>query len=100
MPPKPRRRHAAPQGVLGAKGAKLVERLGELSLEVNAPDYRAVAQELRDHSDLAFEQLIDLCGVDYSAFGEQPWPRERFAVALQLLSITHNWRLRLRVFCP
>jgi NADH-quinone oxidoreductase subunit C len=100
MTPRIQRLHDALERVLGARCAKLTERLGELTLEVNAADFRAVAQELRDHADLAFEQLIDLCGVDYSAFGERPWPRERFAVAAQLLSITHNWRLRLRVFCP
>ncbi len=57
---------------------------------------------LRDHADLAFEQLIDLCGVDYSdykncapsAFTDLP----RYAVISHLLSLTHNWRLRLRVF--
>jgi NADH-quinone oxidoreductase subunit C len=86
--------------VLGERVDSLTERLGELTLEVRAADYRMVAQTLRDHPALRFEQLIDLCGIDYSTYGDKPWPRERFAVALQLLSVEHNRRLRLRAFCP
>ena len=56
--------------------------------------------EQRDRPELRFEQLIDLCGIDYSTYGDRPWPRERFAVVLHLLSQTHNWRLRVRTFCP
>jgi NADH-quinone oxidoreductase subunit C len=70
-----------------------------LTLEVKPADYLETAQTLRDHPELRFEQLLDLCGVDYSTYGDRPWPRERFAAASQLLSLTHNWRLRLRVFC-
>ena len=76
--------------------------LGEVTMTVAAKDYLTVAQTLRDHADLSFEQLIDLCGVDYadyknnavSAFSERP----RYAVTSHLLSLAHNWRLRLRVF--
>jgi len=76
--------------------------LGEITMTVAVKDYSEIAQTLRDHADLAFEQLIDLCGVDYSdyknsapsAFTELP----RYAVTSHLLSFTHNWRLRLRVF--
>ncbi|MCC6211241.1 MAG: NADH-quinone oxidoreductase subunit C [Burkholderiales bacterium] len=75
------------------------ERLGELTLEVDAKSYLAVARQLRDHADLRFEQALDLCGVDYSTYGDRPRERERFAVVLHLLSVTHNWRLRLRCFC-
>jgi NADH-quinone oxidoreductase subunit C len=100
MPPRLQRLHDRLQSVLGARAAALSERLGELTLEVPAAEYRAVAQILHEHPDLRFEQLIDLCGVDYSTYGDSAWPRERFAVALQLLSIEHNWRLRLRAFCP
>src|SRR3546814_18428192 len=53
---------------------------------------------LRDHADLSFEELIDLCGVDYSAYGDSAWDGLRFAVVSHLLSIKHNWRLRVRVF--
>jgi NADH-quinone oxidoreductase subunit C len=55
---------------------------------------------LRDHSDLQFEELIDLCGVDYSTYGDGAWDGPRFAVVSHLLSMTHNWRLRVRVFAP
>jgi NADH-quinone oxidoreductase subunit C len=76
--------------------------LGEITMTVGASDYVTVAQTLRDHPELAFEQLLDLCGVDYSdyknnapsAFSDLP----RYAVTSHLLSLTHNWRIRLRVF--
>ncbi|NQW66128.1 MAG: NADH-quinone oxidoreductase subunit C [Burkholderiales bacterium] len=76
--------------------------LGEITMTVGASDYLTVAQTLRDHPELAFEQLLDLCGVDYSdyknnapsAFSDLP----RYAVTSHLLSLTHNWRIRLRVF--
>jgi len=100
MTPKLQRLHDRLESVLGERAASLTERLGELTLEVKASDYLQVAQTLREHPELRFAQLIDLCGIDYSTYGDRPWPRERFAVALQLLSIEHNWRLRLRSFCP
>jgi len=100
MTPKLQRLHDRLTRVLGERVVSLVERLGELTLEVRAADYLAVAQTLRDHPELRFAQLIDLCGLDYSTYGDRPWPRERYAVALQLLSLEHNSRLRLRVFCP
>ncbi len=74
-----------------------VERLGELTVEVPAAQYRAVCERLRDD---AFEQLIDLCGVDYAAYADQPREGPRFAVVVHLLSVKNNWRLRLRAFCP
>ena len=46
------------------------------------------------------DQLIDLCGVDYSTYGDRPWEKQRFAAVLHLMSIPHNWRLRVRAFCP
>ena len=55
---------------------------------------------LRDHPSLAFEQLMDLCGVDYQTFRDGSWTGSRFAVVSHLLSIKHNWRLRVRVFAP
>ncbi|NDC61299.1 MAG: NADH-quinone oxidoreductase subunit C [Betaproteobacteria bacterium] len=76
--------------------------LGELTLTVNAHDYAHVAKELRDHPDLSFDQLIDLCGIDYSGYKEGAQSRFtdglRYAVVSHLLSLRHNWRLRLRVF--
>jgi len=100
MTPKLQRLHDRLLNVLGERVVMLAERLGELTLEVRAADYLSTAQTLRDHPDLRFAQLIDLCGIDYSTYGDRPWPRERYAVALQLLSLEHNWRLRLRAFCP
>jgi NADH-quinone oxidoreductase subunit C len=83
---------------LGGRVASLVEALGELTLVVKAADYVAVAGLLRDEPALRFEQLIDLCGVDYSSFGEGAWDGRRFAVVSHLLSIALNRRLRVRVF--
>jgi NADH-quinone oxidoreductase subunit C len=85
---------------LGARVKKLDRALGELTLTVSAADYLAVAGILRDHPELAFEQLVDLCGVDYSSYRDQPWEGPRFCVVSHLLSLTHNRRLRLKVFCP
>jgi NADH-quinone oxidoreductase subunit C len=75
------------------------EKLGELTLEVKPSGYESIARKLRDQPELRFEQLIDLSGVDYSAYGDRGRTEGRFAAVSQLLSITHNWRLRLRCFC-
>ena len=72
--------------------------LGELTIEVAAADYLAVMTTLRDAADLQFEEIIDLCGVDYSTYGDGVWEGKRFAAVSHLLSISHNWRLRVRVF--
>ncbi|MCW3480543.1 NADH-quinone oxidoreductase subunit C [Neisseriaceae bacterium JH1-16] len=84
-----------------ALGGKLVSAtlaLDELTIVCKAADLTDVATTLRDHADLSFEQCIDLCGMDYSAYRDEPWDGPRFAVVLHLLSIKHNWRLRLRTF--
>lgn len=78
------------------KSVKLA--LGELTIEVAAADYLAVMTTLRDAADLQFEEIIDLCGVDYSTYGDGAWEGKRFAAVSHLLSISHNWRLRVRVF--
>ena len=72
--------------------------LGELTVEVAANDYFAFMQTLRDDADFSFEELIDLCGVDYSTWGDGAWTGKRFATTVHLLSIVHNVRLRVRVF--
>jgi NADH-quinone oxidoreductase subunit C len=77
---------------------KLTEALGELTLEIAPGDLVDVALQLRDHPELRFEQLIDLCGVDYGRYGNKDRDPPRFAVVYHLLSITHNRRLRLRTF--
>ena len=133
---------AALQTTFGDRLAGITTAVGELTIEVKPENLTAVAAALRDAADLRFEQLLDLCGVDYSAYGETAWegsppvaedtsfealeklgathvaptapgdpvegaaseaappppvPGKRFAVVYHLLSITHNWRLRLRV---
>ena len=72
--------------------------LGELTIEVAAANYLAVMTSLRDEPDLGFEELMDLCGVDYSTYGDGGWSGRRFAAVSHLLSVAHNWRLRVRVF--
>jgi NADH-quinone oxidoreductase subunit C len=67
---------------------------------VAVADYLAVARQLRDDSTLGFEQLIDLCGVDYSSYKDMPWDGPRFCVVTHLLSLANNWRVRLKVFAP
>ena len=90
---------AALQATLGDKIKSLVSALGELTLTVSADDYLGVAQTLRDAPALKFEQLIDLCGLDFADYKNQPWEGPRFAVVSHLLSVSLNWRLRLKVFC-
>ena len=90
---------AAVVAQLGARVKKLDRALGELTLTVAAADYLDAAMLLRDHVDLKFEQLVDLCGVDYSSYRDVAWEGPRFCVVSHLLSISKNWRLRLKVFC-
>ena len=84
---------------LGERVKKLDRAFGELTLTVAAADYLEAARLLRDDPALKFEQLVDLCGVDYSSYRDVPWEGLRFCVVSHLLSLTHNWRLRLKVFC-
>src|SRR3982751_2419129 len=85
---------------LGGRVKRLDRALGELTVTVGASDYLETAMLLRDDPALAFEQMMDLCGVDYSSYRDEPWDGSRFCVVTHLLSLTHNWRLRLKVFCP
>jgi NADH-quinone oxidoreductase subunit C len=99
---------------------------GEVAIEVGAADLVAVCAALRDDPGLAFEQLIDACGVDYLEYGRTEWRTRsatssgfsrgvhrgrgadepaarapsRFAVVYHLMSVSHNWRLRVRAWCP
>lgn len=82
--------------ILGSKIAAVLLRHEELTIEATPADYREVALTLRDHPDLQFAQLIDLSGVDYSAYNG--WQGRRFAVVCHLTSLHLNCRLRLRVF--
>jgi len=72
--------------------------LGELTVVVPAGNYLDVMRQLRDDPAFRFEQLMDLSGIDYSTY--TGYQGKRFAAVSQLLSITHNWRLRVRVFAP
>jgi len=74
--------------------------LNEVTVQVKAADYLKAMFILRDEPSLGFEQLLDLCGVDYSTYGEGTWDGLRFAATSHLLSIKHNWRVRVRVFAP
>ncbi|RJG00785.1 NADH-quinone oxidoreductase subunit C [Noviherbaspirillum sedimenti] len=91
---------AALRNALGSHLQSLNVALGEVTIVVNAADYLAAMRVLRDHADLRFEELIDLCGIDYSTYGDGVWEGPRFAAVSHLLSIEHNWRLRVRVFAP
>ena len=71
---------------------------GELTIVVAAADYLEVARALHDRPELGFEQLIDVSGLDYSAYGNGGWEGKRFAAAAHLLSVANNWRLRLKAF--
>jgi NADH-quinone oxidoreductase subunit C len=82
------------------EGAVVTTALGEVTVVVKAADYLAAMQTLRDDPALRFDELIDLCGVDYSQYGEGSWDGLRFAAVSHLLSIEHNWRVRVRVFAP
>ncbi|MFS2024293.1 NADH-quinone oxidoreductase subunit C [Massilia sp. CT11-137] len=82
------------------EGAAITVALGEVTVVVKASEYLASMRKLRDDPALRFQELVDLCGVDYSSYGEGTWDGLRFAVVSHLLSIEHNWRVRVRVFCP
>ncbi|HAT33590.1 MAG TPA: NADH-quinone oxidoreductase subunit C [Janthinobacterium sp.] len=80
--------------------ASITVALGEVTLVLKSTDYLEAMRVLRDDASLHFEQLIDLCGVDYQTYGEGTWDGLRFAAVTHLLSVKHNWRLRVRVFAP
>ena len=84
---------------LGDKVRKSVVDRGQLTLEIAAPDFVAMATRLRDDKSLAFTELLDLIGIDYQGY-DNTWAGRRFAVVYNLLSITNNCRVRVRVFCP
>jgi NADH-quinone oxidoreductase subunit C len=87
------------QKALG-EGAAISAALGEVTVVVKSAGYLAAMQTLRDDPTLAFEEMIDLCGVDYSQYGEGTWDGPRYAVTVHLLSLANNWRVRVRTFAP
>ena len=85
---------------LGTKAKSIKLALGEVTVVVDATDYFEAAVMLRDAPGCRFEQLIDLCGLDYSDYRDGEWQGERFCVAIHLLSVSLNQRVRLKVFAP
>jgi NADH-quinone oxidoreductase subunit C len=96
----PETTQAAIVAALGDKVKRIKVSLGEVTLVVAAQDYLAAARILRDAPGCAFEQALDLCGVDYSSYGEGVYEGPRFCVVLHLLSVSLNQRVRLKVFAP
>ncbi|PQA76428.1 NADH-quinone oxidoreductase subunit C [Rhodoferax sp. TS-BS-61-7] len=97
---RPEATQEAVQRVLGDKVKRLTTALGEVELVVSAADVLTVAKLLRDAPGCQFEQLVDLCGVDYSDYKAGAYEGPRFAVVMHLLSVSLNQRLRLKVFAP
>jgi len=95
---------AALTAALGDAITSLVRDRGEITITVPADRYLAIATQLRDDATLKFEQLIDLCGLDYSDWKNEGTSAmgggKRYAVVSHLLSVSKNWRLRLKVFAP
>jgi NADH-quinone oxidoreductase subunit C len=85
---------------LGDKAKSIILRLGEVTVTVTAANYLEVARTLKDAPGCQFEQLIDLCGLDYSEYRAGEWDGLRYAVAVHLLSVSLNQRVRLKVFAP
>ncbi len=88
------------EGALGALAKRIDVRLDEVTVAVTAADYLKAAKVLRDAPGCRFEQLIDLCGIDYSDYGNGTWDGARYAVVVHLMSVSLNQRVRLRVFAP
>ena len=86
--------------VIGERVKKIGVAFGEVSLQVSAADYHAVALLLRDADGCKFEQLVDLCGIDYSEFRDGQYEGPRFCVTVHLLSVSLNHRIRLKTYCP
>ena len=89
---------AAIQEILGERLVSATTALDELTVVVKAEHLLSVCAALRDDGKLHFEQLIDITGIDYSHYGDGTYEGPRFAAIYHLLSLKHNWRLRLRVF--
>jgi NADH-quinone oxidoreductase subunit C len=84
---------------LGDKAKRIDIALGEVTVHVAHADYLAAMTTLRDAPACRFDQLIDLCGMDYSAYRDSVWEGPRFCVVSHLLSVALNQRLRVKVFC-
>jgi NADH-quinone oxidoreductase subunit C len=91
---------AALEAVLGGRIKTFKRDRGEITITVAAADWLEVATALRDDTRLRFEQLVDLCGMDMSAYRDEPTDGLRFVVVSHLLSVSQNWRVRVKVFAP
>ncbi|MEK8033248.1 NADH-quinone oxidoreductase subunit C [Ideonella sp. DXS29W] len=91
---------AALESVLGGRIKTFKRDRGEITITVAAADWFDVAKQLRDDARLRFEQLVDLCGMDMSAYRDEPNDGPRYCVVSHLLSVSLNWRLRVKVFAP
>jgi len=91
---------AALNSVLGDAVTALKRDRGEITITVPAGRWTEVARTLRDDPRLRFEQLIDLAGVDWSEYRNEGTEGARFSVVVHLLSVSLNWRVRVRVDCP
>ncbi len=89
---------SAVQAALGSKIKRITSKLGEVTVVVSAADYHAACITLRDTSGCEFEQLLDLCGVDYSEYKDGAYDGPRYCIVLHLLSVNLNQRLRLKVY--
>ena len=89
----------AVSAALGDKLKSITIAFDEVTATVKAADYAAAATLLRDSTSCKFEQLIDLCGIDYSEYKDGQYDGLRFCVASHLLSVSLNQRVRLKVFC-
>ena len=87
-------------GALGPLAKRVDLRLGEVTAVVAPADWHRAALVLRDAEGCRFEQLMDLCGLDYADYGNGTWDGPRFCVAVHLLSVSLNQRVRVKVLCP
>ena len=94
----PKDLYSAAQRILDGKADKVLLALDEVTVECYPEHYLDIMQTLRDHEEMYFELLVDLCGVDYSTYKNEPWSGKRFAVVSQLLSVKNNQRIRVRVW--
>jgi NADH-quinone oxidoreductase subunit C len=92
--------HEALHAALGERTVRSTVAFNEVTIVLRAADHLAGHRILRDDPALSFEQCVDLAGIDYQGYGEGDWEGPRFAVVTHLLSVKHNWRVRVRTFCP
>ena len=95
---RPEDTQAAIAQALGDKVKRISVDLGEVKVLVSAQDYAAAALLLRDSVGCQFEQMMDLCAVDYSTYGDGRYEGPRYCVVVHLLSVSLNQRVRLKVF--